>query len=104
MVFGTTPSSTASQGPTSRPIRGLRAIWSDGSRLESGRSGASIAWKDVQGGWKARGFPLGKEKEVFDAELLGIVQALQLTMKIRSLGLTIVLLDSQVAISRLQHT
>lgn len=81
-----------------------RTIWSDGSRLENGRSGAGIAWKDAQRGWKSRGFPLGKGQEVFDAELLGVVQALQLAKKIRMLGPSIVLLDSQAAISRLQHT
>ena len=81
-----------------------QAIWSDGSRLENGRSGAAIAWKDAQRGWKSQGFPLGKGREVFDAELLGVVQALQLAKKIGRVGPSIILLDSQAAISRLQHT
>src|SRR5699024_4950927 len=33
-------------------------IWSDGSRLESGRCGAGIAWQESRGAWKTRRFPL----------------------------------------------
>lgn len=72
--------------------------------LEDGRTGAGVAWKDPQGCWKTRGFSLGRVQEVFDAELLGIVQALQLARNLGGRGLITVLLDSQAAISRLQHT
>ena len=34
--------------------------------------------KNQGGAWKTKGIPLGKGQEVFDAELLGAVRALQL--------------------------
>ncbi|KAE8394191.1 hypothetical protein BDV23DRAFT_17634 [Aspergillus alliaceus] len=52
-------------------------IWSDGSRLEKGRCGAGIAWQEPGGAWKTKGIPLSKGYEVFDAELRGVVQELQ---------------------------
>ncbi|ODM14623.1 hypothetical protein SI65_09968 [Aspergillus cristatus] len=80
------------------------AIWSDGSRLENGKSGAGIAWREPGGTWKTRGFPLGKGYEVFDAELLGVVRALQLAEKVGDQSPVTILLDSQAAIARMQHT
>jgi ribonuclease HI len=85
------------------PPPGL-AIWSDGPRLENGRCGAGIAWQEPGGIWKTQGFPLGKGCEVFDAELLGVVRALQLAEKVEDQRPVIILLDSQAAIARLQHT
>ncbi|ODM15198.1 hypothetical protein SI65_09437 [Aspergillus cristatus] len=79
------------------------AIWSDRSRLENGRCGAGLAWQEP-GSWKTQGFPLGKGYEVFDAELLGVVQALQLADKMGDQRPVTILLDSQAAIARLQHT
>ncbi|ODM15132.1 hypothetical protein SI65_09371 [Aspergillus cristatus] len=76
------------------------AIWSDGSRLENGRCGAGLAWQEP-GSWKTQGFPLGKGYEVFDAELLGVVQALQLADKMGDQRPVTILLDSQAAIARL---
>jgi len=73
------------------------AIWSDGSRLENGRCGAGLTWK-------TQGFPLGKGHEVFDAELLGVVRALQLAEKVGDQRPVTILLDSQTAIVRLRHT
>ncbi|ODM18159.1 hypothetical protein SI65_06030 [Aspergillus cristatus] len=80
------------------------AIWSDGSRLENGKSGAGIAWREPGGTWKTRGFPLGKGYEVFDAELLGVVRALQLAEKVGDQSPVTILLDSQAAIARMRHT
>ncbi|OJJ81116.1 uncharacterized protein ASPGLDRAFT_60433 [Aspergillus glaucus CBS 516.65] len=77
---------------------------SDGSRLENGRRGAEIAWQEPGGAWKTRRFPLGKGYEVFDAELLGVVQALQVAQKAGDQRPVTILLDSQAAIARLQHT
>ena len=77
------------------------AIWSDGSRLENGKSGAGIAWQEPGGTWRTRGFPLGKGYEVFDAELLGVVRALQLAEKVGDQRPVTILLDSQAAIARL---
>jgi ribonuclease HI len=87
-----------------RAMQPGNAIWSDGSRLENGRSGAGIAWQEPCGEWKARSFPLGKGREVFDAELVGAVQALQAALKMDDSGPITVLLDSQAAIARLRHT
>ena len=77
---------------------------SDCSRLENGRCGAEIAWQEPGGAWKTRGFPLGKGYEVFDAELLGVVQALQVAQKAGDQRPVTILLDSQAAIAGLQHT
>src|SRR5699024_9400819 len=79
-------------------------IWSDGSRLENGRCGAGLAWQEPGGAWKTQGIPLGKGHEVFDAELLGVVQALQVAGKMGDQRPVTILLDSQSAIARLRHT
>ncbi|KAJ5364951.1 uncharacterized protein N7496_010664 [Penicillium cataractarum] len=80
------------------------AIWSDGPRPENGRSGAEIAWQETSEEWRTWSFPLGKGQEVFDAELVGAVQALQAALKMDGSGPMTVLPDSQAAIARLQHT
>ena len=53
-----------------------RTVWSDGSRLESGEVGAAVAWWK-EGGWGGQGICLGKNKEVFDAEVFAILQAVK---------------------------
>jgi len=53
---------------------------------------------------KNQEFPLGKRYEVFDAELLGVVRALQLAEKVGDQRPVTILLDSQAAIARLRHT
>ena len=96
--------------PSAEALAAARALpselvtWSDGSRLENGKCRAGIAWQEPDGAWKARGFPLGKGYEVFDAELLSVVQALQVAWKKGGQRPITVLLDSQAAIARLQHT
>ncbi|KAJ5527903.1 hypothetical protein N7513_012062 [Penicillium frequentans] len=87
-----------------RIIPPSRAIWSDGSRLESGRTGAGIAWQEPSGEWETRSYPMGKGREVFDAELLGVVHAIRAALARGRRGPVTVLLDSQAAISRLRHT
>jgi ribonuclease HI len=62
-----------------RPQEGL-ALWSDGSRLESKAVGAGITWK-IGRNWKEMAIPLGRNKEVFDAELYGIQQAIRVALK-----------------------
>jgi ribonuclease HI len=85
------------------PRPGL-SLWSDGSRLENGRVGAGVAWQASPGGsWQAREVPLGLGKEVFDAELIGACEALELALRSKDQGPVTVLLDSQAAISRLRH-
>jgi hypothetical protein len=59
------------------PYEGL-SIWSDGPRLENGRTGAGVEWQDSSGAWKSKEIPLGQEKEVFDAEMIGVYKALEI--------------------------
>ena len=48
--------------------------------------------------------PLGAGFEVFDAELVGVVEALEWALVAKLIGQIRVFLDAQAAISRLQHT
>ena len=78
-------------------------IWSDGSKLETEGVGTGIALK--QGiTWLQKGYPLGKTKEVFDAELYGIKSALDIAINKLSrnpyIKRLIVLSDSQAALLR----
>jgi ribonuclease HI len=50
-----------------------------------------------------QGIPLGQEKEVFDAELIGVYKALDIAKQLNYKGHIRVLLDSQTALIRLQH-
>ena len=56
---------------------GHDTIWTDGSKLNSGRAGAACAWQTVQERWTGRRFYLGDNKEVFDAEVFAILQTLR---------------------------
>jgi hypothetical protein len=58
-----------------------------------------VAWKSTCSPWKAQEFPLGKGKEVFDAELLGACRALKLSKTLENNSRVIVLLDLQAAIT-----
>ena len=58
-----------------------RTIWTDGSGLEHGRVGAAIAfWDEERGEWFRRGFLLGDNKEVFDAEVFALLRAVKSSM------------------------
>jgi len=71
--------------------------------LENGRCGAGLAWQEPRA-WKTREFPLDKGHEVFDAELLGVVRAVQLAEIVGDQKPVTILLDSQAAIARPRHT
>ena len=60
---------------TTRSHRRENTVRTDGSRLESKRVGAAFVWQSP-GGWSGRCFHLGNNKEVFDAEVFAIYQAL----------------------------
>lgn len=79
-------------------------IWSNGSRLGNDKCGAKIAWQRPGRTWKTWGLASGKGYEVSDAELLGVVQALHVAWKAEDQRLVTILLDSQSAIARMQHT
>ena len=80
-----------------------RTVWTDGSRLENGRVGAAWAWWQ-EGGWRGDGSFIGTNKEVFDAEVYALLEAIRL---LNSRGETgagyTVFSDSQAAIFRLLH-
>ena len=52
-------------------------VWTGGSRQEDGAVGAACVWRPLKGGWTGRRFQLGKNKEVFDAEVFVVWQALR---------------------------
>ena len=52
-------------------------VWTDGSRQEDGAVGAACAWRSREGEWTGRRFQLGRNKEVFDAEVFAVWQALR---------------------------
>lgn len=78
-------------------------VWTDGPRLEDGSVGAAVAyWKE--GSWERRGSYLGKNKEVFDAELFAIRQALEILNDRDERGMHYTIFsDSQAALCRVQH-
>ena len=78
-------------------------VWTDGSRLDSGRVGAAVAFKEA-GSWKGRGTYLGQNKEVFDAEVFAIGHALEIISERGQSNRTYTIFsDSQAALLRIQH-
>ena len=74
-------------------------IWTDGSRLSRGAVGTAITFWTGKG-WVKRGTYLGKNKEVFDAEIFAILQGVKLLNERAEAGRHYTLFsDSQVAIS-----
>ena len=61
-------------------------IWTDGSRLDSSRVGAACAWQTEQEVWTGKRFFLGDNKEVFDAGVFAILQALKVFDERRQSG------------------
>ena len=59
-----------------RSERAAGTIWTDGTRLEGGGVGAACSWQ-TRDEWKGRRSILGSKKEVFDAELFAIYQAMK---------------------------
>ena len=74
----------------------------DGSRLECGRVGAACAWTTPQG-WTGQHFHLGSNKEVFDAEVFAIYQALRVIDQRQETGRNYtIFVDSTSAIERIR--
>lgn len=61
------------------PYNGL-ILWTDGSKIDSGATGIGITWKSSQK-WHKKSLALGQSKEIFDAELLAILEALKIAVK-----------------------
>jgi hypothetical protein len=59
-------------------------IWTDGSRLDLGHLGTGIAWKKASK-WHQKSLEIGYSKEIFDAKLIGILEALKIAIKERNL-------------------
>jgi hypothetical protein len=51
--------------------------WKDGSRQENSQVGCAIAWQEVEGHWTGLTTHMGTNKEIFDAELEAIGQAMR---------------------------
>ena len=95
------------------------SFWTDGSKLDSQKTGAGVAWKNAGGKWEFRKAYLGKNKEVFDAELYAVDQALEIALQgrrnkgrreslvtnkiLEELDRVHIWLDSCTAIKRMQH-
>jgi hypothetical protein len=61
------------------PLNGMGStdLYSDGSRLDDQQVGTGVAYKPLSGPWKSWLASLGAGFEVFDAELIGVVEALE---------------------------
>ena len=78
-------------------------VWADGPRLESRAVGAAVAFWDG-GGWVKRVTYLGRNKEIFDAEVFVILRAVRLFNGRSERGQEYTIFsDSQAAVTRVQH-
>ena len=83
-------------------------MWTDRSKLENGRAGAAVCWKEKGLGlWKEKGVFLGKNKEILDAELWAISNALDIAAKKTPIAKDIprkIFCDSQKALRAIKHS
>jgi ribonuclease HI len=80
------------------------ALWSDGSRLHHGGTGAEVVWKS-NGKWLTSWTHLGINKEIFDAELWRVLDALGIAItEAKPSEPVTVYLDSQAAIKKKQYS
>lgn len=57
-------------------------LWTDGSKLDNGNTGAAVCWKDKRSDrWRQKSVFLGRNKEVLDAELWAISNALEIAIQ-----------------------
>jgi ribonuclease HI len=86
----------------------MRCIWTDGSRDDLGNVGAAVAWKEGTE-WTGLKYRLGRNKEVFDAELFALLRATIMIgdqveeMISEEVQKIIIFTDSQAALNRIQH-
>ena len=74
-------------------------LWTDGSKLDKGKVGAAVCWKD-------KSVFLAKNKEILDAELWAILEALGVAKKETLNGWNTpitIFCDSQKALKTIQH-
>ena len=78
-------------------------MWTDGSRQDDSAVGAACVWRSPKGGWTGRRFQLGKNKEVFDAEVFAVWQALRALEQRNERGREYtIFVDSTSAITRVR--
>jgi hypothetical protein len=82
-------------------------ICTDGSRLDTDFAGCSVAWRDTNRQWQSLRYHLRNRKEVFDAELYAIAEALKIANRrnIRNpdnVDKVIIYTDSTSALRRIQ--
>ena len=85
-----------------RKIQASLVLWTDGSKLDQGQAAAAVCWKDnFTSRWKEKSEYLGKNKEIVDAELWAISEALDIANKsgIDSDIPVTILCDSQKALN-----
>ena len=77
-------------------------VWTDGSRQDNRMAGAARVWK-TQEGWAGCRYHLGNNKEVFDAEVFAVYQALDAIDQRRERGRRYnIFVDSTSAIARVR--
>ena len=81
------------------------SLWCDGSKLDQGEAGAAVVWK-LDNEWLTQKVTLGKNKEIFDAEMWGISEAVKIAeqkcLKAQQPLVISIFCDSQHAINRLK--
>jgi ribonuclease HI len=97
-----------SSAETWAPNKGI-AIFTDGSKLEDGWTGCAAVWKGPDGCWQGRKLFMGRNKEVFHAELYAIWVGLMSARKhqdeweaVGPKSLTI-FTDAQAALKRIRN-
>ena len=78
-------------------------VWADGSRQEDGAVEEACVWRSPEGRWTGRLFQPGKNKEVFDAEVFAVWQALRaLEQRNERDRKYVIFMDSASAITRVR--
>ena len=83
-------------------------FWCDGSKLDQGGAGAAVVWKENRDDnlWTTQKVSLGKNKEILDAEIWGISEAIKIAekkcMKFQQPLAISIFCDSQTAINQLR--
>ena len=81
------------------------SLWCDGSNLNQGGTGAVVVWK-LDNKWLMQKVTLGKNKEIFDAEMWGISEAVKIVeqscLRAPQLSVISIFCDSQHAINKLK--
>jgi ribonuclease HI len=85
------------------PTQSGLVLWSDGSKLETGGTGAAVVWNRDEN-WSMLRTTLGKNNEIFDAELWGVSDALKVALEVAHPNEAVtVFIDSQAAIQQIRY-